>query len=261
MSKMSLSISQGRAPLTSRSMRPSKVSNPDSQRHDPRSAPILSLKQSPTKPKSALEPPQKVRRLSHEHDSPHSPPSALARTSEKGKEKEKAPSSASAASNARQTNDYSAFKGRGRYARDSKEKTINESFAIDPKRNDGLDFQFDAVVRKKDERRKLHAGDCECCREYYKAIGPLPNRLKQPLWRSPKKNATPSPVRRKKGISRHRYNWAQGGTPPGYWDIGFPDTQEMTRINERAKEMHEKKRREIEAETMRGDGRYVRRKR
>ncbi|KAK0438793.1 DNA repair protein endonuclease SAE2/CtIP C-terminus-domain-containing protein, partial [Armillaria borealis] len=140
------------------------------------------------------------------------------------------------------------------------EKTINETFAIDPKHNDGLDFQFDAVVRNKDERRKLHAGDCECCRDYYEGVGPLPKRLQQPLWRSPKKNATPSPARRKKGISRHRYNWAQGGTPPGYWDIGFPNTQETKSINERAKEMHEKKKREIEAEAMRGDGRYVRRK-
>ncbi len=75
--------------------------------------------------------------------------------------------------NAKQTNDYSAFKGRGRYAKDSKEKTINETFAIDPKHNDGLDFQFDAVVRNKDERRKLHAGDCECCRDVRLIFLPL----------------------------------------------------------------------------------------
>ncbi|KAK0451295.1 uncharacterized protein EV420DRAFT_1560120 [Desarmillaria tabescens] len=251
---------QGRAPLTSPSARLSNVPNLDIKRRGPRSTLVLLSEQSPstpTKPKTTSVPPRKVRRLSHEHDSPHSTPSA---PQGKGKEKEKAASSVSAARNAKQTNDYSAFKGRGRYAKDSKEKTINETFAIDPNRNNGLDFQFDAVVRNKDERRKLHAGDCECCRDYYEGVGPLPKRLKQPLWRSPKKNATPSPVRRKKGISRHRYNWAQGGTPPGYWDIGFPDTQETENINERAKEMHEKKRREIEAEAMRGDGRYVRRK-
>ncbi|PBK80097.1 hypothetical protein ARMGADRAFT_1003290 [Armillaria gallica] len=251
------------APLASPSALNTRVkrrSNLDSKRRGPRTTPVLSLKQSPSTPtklKSASDPPRKVRRLSQEHDSPRSTPSAPAG---KGKEKEKAPPSASAAANAKQTNDYSAFKGRGRYAKDSKEKTINETFTIDPKHNDGLDFQFDAVVRNKDERRKLHAGDCECCRDYYEGVGPLPKRLQQPLWRSPKKNATPSPARRKKGISRHRYNWAQGGTPPGYWDIGFPNTQETKSINERAKEMHEKKRREIEAEAMRGDGRYVRRK-
>ncbi|KAK0199617.1 hypothetical protein DFS33DRAFT_1363553 [Desarmillaria ectypa] len=248
------------APLTSPFTPLSKVPNLDIKRYDPRSTPLLSLKQSPSTPtklKTGSVPPRKVRRISHEHDSPRSTPAAPLG---KGKEKEKAASSVSAARTAKQTNDYSAFKGRGRYAKDSKEKTINETFAIDPKRNNGFDFQFDAVVRNKDERRQLHAGDCECCRDYYEGVGPLPKRLKQPLWRSPKKNATPSPARRKKGISRHRYNWAQGGTPPGYWDIGFPDTQEAKNINERAKEMHEKKRTEIEAEAMRGDGRYVRRK-
>ncbi|KAK0186271.1 DNA repair protein endonuclease SAE2/CtIP C-terminus-domain-containing protein [Armillaria mellea] len=262
--KPSLSASQGRVPLASRSTPKTRVerrSNLDSKRCDPSATPILALKQSPstpTRPKTTSDPPRKVRRLSQEHDSPRSKPSASAA---KSKEKGKALLSASAAANAKQTNDYSAFKGRGRYAKDSKEKTINETFAIDPTHNDGLDFQFDAVVRNKDERRKLHGGDCECCRDYYESVGPLPKRLQQPLWRSPKKkNATPSPARRKKGISRHRYNWAQGGTPPGYWDIGFPDTQETKSINERAKEMHEKKRKEIEAEAIRGDGRYVRRK-
>ncbi|KAK0471159.1 hypothetical protein IW261DRAFT_1513419 [Armillaria novae-zelandiae] len=277
--KLSLSASQGRAPLALLSALKPRVerrSNQESKRRSPRATPILSLKQctptgsecvykaynisapsTPTRPKTTSDPPRKVRRLSQEHNSPRSTPSAPIA---KGQEKEKVPSSASAAANAKQTNDYSAFKGRGRYAKDSKEKTINETFAIDPKHNDGLDFQFDAVVRNKNERRKLHAGDCECCRDYYEGIGPLPKRLQPPLWRSPKKNATPSPARRKKGISRHRYNWAQGGTPPGYWDIGFPDTQETKSINERAKEMHEKKRREIEAEAMRGEGRYVRKK-
>ncbi|KAK0211951.1 DNA repair protein endonuclease SAE2/CtIP C-terminus-domain-containing protein [Armillaria fumosa] len=256
--KLSLSASHGRAPLASPSAlkpRVERCSNLDSKRRSSRATPVLSLKQSPstpTRPKTTSDPPRKVRRLGQEHVSPRPTPSPPVA---KGKEKEKAPSSASAAANAKQTNDYSAFKGRGRYAKDSKEKTINETFAIDPKHNDGLDFQFDAVVRNKDERRKLHAGDCECCRDYYEGIGPLPKRLQPPLWRSPKKNATPSPARRKKGISRHRYNWARGGTPPGYWDIGFPDTQETKSINERAKEMHEKKRREIEAEAMRGEGR------
>ncbi len=174
------------APLASPSALNTRVerrSNLESKRRGPRTTPVLSSKQctptesqswhihkayntlapsTPTKLKAASDPPRKVRRLSQEHDSPHSTPSAPAG---KGKEKEKAPPSASAAANAKQTNDYSAFKGRGRYAKDSKEKTINETFAIDPKHNDGLDFQFDAVVRNKDERRKLHAGDCECCRD------------------------------------------------------------------------------------------------
>ena len=36
---------------------------------------------------------------------------------------------------------------------------------IDPNQNDGLNYQYDLVVRNEDERRRINAGDCECCRE------------------------------------------------------------------------------------------------
>ena len=38
-------------------------------------------------------------------------------------------------------------------------------YVIDPSRNGGLDFQYDEVVRGKEDRRKMDAGDCECCRD------------------------------------------------------------------------------------------------
>lgn len=63
----------------------------------------------------------------------------------------------------------------------------------------------------------------------------------------------------KKSISRHRHQWARGNTPPGYWNIGFPSTQEAAEINEKAKEMHRKKQEEIERTVRRGEGRYRRR--
>lgn len=44
-------------------------------------------------------------------------------------------------------------------------KTINGEFEIDKDKNGGLGFQYDAIVRNKDERRRLEAGDCECCRD------------------------------------------------------------------------------------------------
>jgi len=190
--------------------------------------------------------------------------------------------------------DYSAYKGRGRYAVDvSKvDKTINALYAIDPERNGGLDYQFDEVVRTRDDRRKMDAGDCECCREYYEAVGPLPKRLQQPLWRSPP-NTPVKPCQQhqsssththampisgptppdaefdvdalkaisdhKQAISRHRHRWARASTPPGYWSIGFPSTQEAADINKRAKEMHRAKRDSVEGEIKRGDGKYKRR--
>ncbi|KAF9458420.1 DNA repair protein endonuclease SAE2/CtIP C-terminus-domain-containing protein [Collybia nuda] len=181
-------------------------------------------------------------------------------------------------------NDYSAFKGRGRYAKDSgsANRSINATYVIDPSRNGGLDFQYEEVVRKKDDRKKMDAGDCECCREYYEAVGPLPNRLHAPLWRSPVNSPTkPCPQHQhdhasgsrnvasenrhseigshKQAISRHRHHWARASTPPGYWNIGFPDTQEAENINEQAREMHTRKRAEVEDAVKRGDSRYKKR--
>lgn len=43
--------------------------------------------------------------------------------------------------------------------------TINAQYEINEAHNNGLHFQFDAVTRDKRQRRLMHAGDCECCRE------------------------------------------------------------------------------------------------
>jgi hypothetical protein len=63
----------------------------------------------------------------------------------------------------------------------------------------------------------------------------------------------------KQAISRHRHRWTRGCTPPGYWDIGFPTTQQALEINEKAREMHRAKRQVVEAEAERADGRYRKR--
>lgn len=54
--------------------------------------------------------------------------------------------------------------------------------------------------------------------------------------------------RHKQEISRHRHNWAPPSTPPKYWSIGFPTTQEVREINQEAQEMIEAKRAQVEAE-------------
>jgi len=46
----------------------------------------------------------------------------------------------------------------------------------------------------------------------------------------------------KKAISRHWHMWACVNMLSGYWNIWFPDTQEVGDINERAEAMHRKKR-------------------
>jgi len=64
----------------------------------------------------------------------------------------------------------------------------------------------------------------------------------------------------KKAISKHRYHWQRAKTPPGYWDIGFPSTQEADALNARASAMHRDKMRAVEREAARGNGKYMKRK-
>ncbi|RXW22413.1 hypothetical protein EST38_g3440 [Candolleomyces aberdarensis] len=168
--------------------------------------------------------------------------------------------------------DYSVFKGKGRYGRKSDagpSTSVNSRFVIDPGKNGGLDYQYDEVVRGKESRKRMEAGTCECCKDYYEAVGPLPSRLQPPLWRSPSTTPTKqcqhhwSAGRQmdieshKKAISRHRHNWERAKTPPAYWNIGFPSTQEVGEINEKAERMHQEKVLEIEKEAASGVGKYT----
>ncbi|KAJ3868993.1 MAG: DNA repair protein endonuclease SAE2/CtIP C-terminus-domain-containing protein, partial [Lentinula lateritia] len=158
---------------------------------------------------------------------------------------------------------------------------INDIYEIDPAQNAGLEYQYDEVVRGREKRKRLIGGDCDDCREYYEAVGPMPPRLQPPLWKSPVKNShNPVPLSKrcphhrdggttkkgsntsnaahKQNISRHRAAWARGNTPPAYWDIGFPDTQRAEEINESAREMQRKKMEMVEMEAAREGGRYRR---
>ncbi|KAF9007546.1 DNA repair protein endonuclease SAE2/CtIP C-terminus-domain-containing protein [Cyathus striatus] len=218
---------------------------------------------------------------------------ALEKENVKGKEKEKdadfdTPIMARNAGQ-KKLDDYSAYKGRGRYGKNASkntEKTINSMFAIDAVRNGGVAHAYDEVVRNKEQRKKMEASDCECCRDYYEAIGPLPPRQQGPLWGTPSPKrcrkhlginadfpTSPTPGRsshhshastsevasHKAAISRHRQTWARAATPPNYWNIGFPDTQEVADINERANVMHRKKLEQVEREADSGEGRWRKR--
>ncbi|KAJ3904342.1 hypothetical protein F5879DRAFT_801911 [Lentinula edodes] len=181
--------------------------------------------------------------------------------------------------------DYLMYKGRGRYGkneiRGEEDTAINGMYEINPAQNAGLEYQYDEVVRGREKRKRLLGEDCDDCREYYEAVGPMPPRLQPPLWKSPVKDShNPDPLSKrcphhrqirstpstsapgiaahKQNISRHRAVWARGNTPPAYWDIGFPDTQRAEEINESAREMQRKKKEMIEMEAAREGGRYRR---
>ncbi|KAJ7071259.1 hypothetical protein C8F01DRAFT_1109757 [Mycena amicta] len=147
---------------------------------------------------------------------------------------------------------------RGRYAQHSL-SVQEEQFDINPSQNNGLTYKFQEVVRGKEARKNLPAHECPDCAEYYKAMGPLPPRLQAPLWRSP---SSPPPsaaehiCARKQQISRHRAQWGPSRTPPGFWDIGFPDTIKVNKINAEAARMRDEDRQNMRAEAAQPNGRY-----
>ncbi|XP_061778283.1 DNA endonuclease RBBP8 isoform X3 [Nerophis ophidion] len=68
-------------------------------------------------------------------------------------------------------------------------------------------FAHVAVVRKKDERRKLKGTTCKECEVYY---AHLPEEEKQ---------------KKLSECSRHRHRFIPPNTPENFWEVGFPSTQ------------------------------------
>ncbi|XP_077411221.1 DNA endonuclease RBBP8 isoform X2 [Vanacampus margaritifer] len=68
-------------------------------------------------------------------------------------------------------------------------------------------FAHVAVVRKKDERRKLKGTTCKECEVYYTH---LPEEEKE---------------KKLSDCSRHRHRFIPPSTPENFWEVGFPSTQ------------------------------------
>ncbi|XP_053715526.1 DNA endonuclease RBBP8 isoform X2 [Synchiropus splendidus] len=76
------------------------------------------------------------------------------------------------------------------------------------RRKDGqATFAHVAVVRKKEERRKLKGTTCKECEIYY---AHLPEEEKQ---------------KKLGACSRHRFQYLPPATPENFWEVGFPSTQ------------------------------------
>ncbi|KAK2559902.1 DNA endonuclease RBBP8 [Acropora cervicornis] len=72
-------------------------------------------------------------------------------------------------------------------------------------------YKYVEVVRKRDERAKLNGYDCRECQQYYQGLDLPEEELKKRL----------------KHCSRHRARFSPPpSTPPGFWNLSFPDTQE-----------------------------------
>ncbi|KAJ3261412.1 hypothetical protein HK103_006020 [Boothiomyces macroporosus] len=92
-----------------------------------------------------------------------------------------------------------------------------------PRTADRPTFKYQEVVRDKETRRKMHGRDCSCCTDYYRLTADL----------KPLRELGAAHRDRRQVISRHR-DWSKKpDTPPWYWDVDFPTTQEIESTKKR----------------------------
>lgn len=75
---------------------------------------------------------------------------------------------------------------------------------------DDLGFKYHEVIRKKDLRRQLKGHTCKCCEKFYEDQKLSPN----------------SKQRLVKLVSRHRVLHTPPQTPPGFWSLRMPGSEE-----------------------------------
>ncbi|CAG8907338.1 unnamed protein product [Penicillium egyptiacum] len=157
-----------------------------------------------------------------------------------------------------------------------------EHFKLNPARNQGLDYAYDAVVRKKDARKCISG--CTrlgCCGDRFRAmarLGGLPGKsgagqeeedqaiLQEfvgedtQLLRNMtgKKRETLLVEARARALAnqygRHRHTHQRAQSPPGFWRTDMPDTQEEEDDLEAAKRLEREKVEERYREAMRPGG-------
>ncbi|KAL3433159.1 DNA repair protein endonuclease SAE2/CtIP C-terminus-domain-containing protein [Aspergillus tetrazonus] len=155
-----------------------------------------------------------------------------------------------------------------------------EDFRINPDYNNGLNYAYDEVVRKRDERK--HASGCTrpgCCGEKFSAMArfgiPLdvPGKatsdreiLEEYLGEDMNKIDTLNSkicdnllVEAKTRVfanrfGKHRHQHHRSGTPPGFWRTEMPGTQELEEDREEAGRLEREKVQERYREAMRPGG-------
>lgn len=98
-----------------------------------------------------------------------------------------------------------------------------ENFIVNPKYNDGYDYEYHEVIRGKEKRACKHSYDCNKCAKFYSIAG---DGYKDPGadWDSPKRSGNDGQLNVIKYASRHKA--PEHDTPVGYWKSDMPNTQE-----------------------------------
>ncbi|KAJ5506272.1 hypothetical protein N7453_005229 [Penicillium expansum] len=155
-------------------------------------------------------------------------------------------------------------------------------FKINPARNQGLDYAYDAVVRKKDDRKCISG--CTrpgCCGDRFRAmarLGGLPGKsgaeqeeedqaiLQEFVGEDTQLLRNMSGKERENLLveararalanqyGRHRHTHQRAQSPPGFWRTDMPDTQEEEEDLEAAKRLEREKVEERYREAMRPGG-------
>ncbi|KAI8826632.1 DNA repair protein endonuclease SAE2/CtIP C-terminus-domain-containing protein [Fimicolochytrium jonesii] len=120
--------------------------------------------------------------------------------------------------------------------------TMTTTVVARPPRTSGtapVQYKYQEVVRNKEQRKKMQAQDNWCCAKFYEAAGPIaplpelgaPTAHSAGCAHDQKSNAHATHLQ---AVSRHRHVHKPPNTPPGYWDVDFPTTQEVAVNNKEA---------------------------
>ncbi|KAF0514308.1 ctip-related endonuclease [Gigaspora margarita] len=118
-----------------------------------------------------------------------------------------------------------------------KNKNAPRRSTVSPNLSD-TSIRFNEVVRKQSERRQLQGEDCRDCRRFYEITGPMPIPDTFGLNRGhghtnqEEQSAEALMEARLQLTSRHRSRYSRAPTPPGFWRVGFPTSQELAETNE-----------------------------
>ncbi|KAJ5576319.1 DNA repair protein Sae2/CtIP [Penicillium sp. DV-2018c] len=159
-----------------------------------------------------------------------------------------------------------------------------EHFKINPVRNQGLDYAYDAVVRKKNERKCMSGCTRSgCCGDRFRAmarLGGIPGKpgveqeeqdqamlkefvgnsqLLQNLTSEERENYLVEARARilANQFGRHRHTHQRAQSPPGYWRTDMPGTQEEKDDLEAVKRLEREKVEERYREAMRPGGLWM----
>ncbi|GAA5917402.1 hypothetical protein JCM5296_000207 [Sporobolomyces johnsonii] len=146
-----------------------------------------------------------------------------------------------------------------------------KALELNPERNDGVKHAYKEVVRNKAKRQSMLAEACGQCQAYYERAGKPPpagpcghnvsnnngsKRTSSSLMKSFLDERAQQAQDRLQRDGRHRVQQRTVPDPPSFWEMGFPNTQQVEDINREARQLKEETRAWQEAQAQEKNGLY-----